>query len=274
MYSYIIDKYYNGYTIRKYLEEFKLSTSKINRIINENKYLVNGEKKNLLHTGDLLEIEDIFNETEVEIVDLPIDIVFEDDYILVVNKPNNLIIYGDIDDTLDKRVANYLKKIAIKPIPRHIYRLDKDTIGLMIYAKDPLTLSRLSNDVENKILKKEYLAICHGITNKKGTLEFPIGKDRHNNNKMVVYKNGKEAITNYERIACNDQFSLLKINLLTGRTHQIRLHFSHINHPILGDKIYGCDNFSELKLQAYLINFVEPVTKKDLTITVKSKLHL
>lgn len=274
MFKYHIIDEFDSYEFKDFLKYFNLSTSKINRIIHGKHYRINGEQKRFLKCNDELIIDDIFDEMEVDAIDEKLDIVFENQEILVVNKPRDLIIHGD-GRCLDKIVANYLAKIGLKKVPRHINRIDKDTTGLVVYAKDPLTLAKLSSDLENHLIIKKYLAICHGKIDLNGVIDKPIGKDRHVNNKMVIYKHGLRAITKYERLAYDDSCSLCKITLITGRTHQIRLHFASINHPLVGDKIYGTLSDSEpLKLQAYEITLNDPVIKKDLTITVKSKLSL
>ena len=274
MYKYIISKAYDGYTIRDFLASFKTANSKINRIINEKKYLVNGQLIDTLKENDELIISDVFNETIVEGIDKPLDVLFENNELLVVDKPQGIIIHGDDLDTLDKRVAYYLTSRGYLGVPRHLYRLDKDTTGVMVYVKDPLSLAKLSNDLENNLIEKYYSAICYGKTKKEDTINLPLGKDRHVNNKMIVYQKGKKAITLYQMVDCNDLYSLLKIKLVTGRTHQIRVHMAYINHPVVGDTIYGKNDGQDLMLQCATIKLTDPITKKDLTFNVRSKLHL
>lgn len=276
-YNYIITKIYNNFTIKEFLESFKLSESRINRIINEKKYLVNDFVTDVLHTNDILSIDgDIFNESLLTPFDLDIDILYEDENLLVVDKPNNLIIHSDAEIiTLDNAIAHYLLKNGYQPVARHVYRLDKDTTGCMIYAKDPLTLALLSNEVENKTLEKTYTAIVKGYLDKDGTIDQPIGKHRHENNRMVISKSGKKSVTHYHVLFNNENKTLIDLNLETGRTHQIRLHLSSIGHPVCGDKIYGTAKKNEdMKLQCSSVSFKHPITKKCLTVTVRHKLSL
>ena len=278
MYKYIIDKSFDGYSVKEFLAFFKLSAKKINWIVNEKKYLVNGMTPKCLKTNDVLLIEkEVFNEKNIEPVFENIDVLYEDDYLLIVDKPRGIIIHSDtnLQITLDKIVAGYLLKNGYDPIARHTYRLDKDTTGCMVYAKDPLTLAYLSNAVETKEMYKIYRTIVNGILEKKeGVLDFPIGSDRHVNGKMVVSKNGKPSITNYQVIKESDNKSLLEIVLETGRTHQIRLHMAHVGHPVIGDSLYGKKQNVDLCLQATSVVFLNPYKKKRLTVEVSHKLSL
>ncbi|MBR2891615.1 MAG: RluA family pseudouridine synthase [Bacilli bacterium] len=279
MYRYLITETYEGYSLKEFLMCFHLSMSKINRIINEGKFLLNGkiDKNSCLKKDDeLLIYKSVFNENSVLPIFQNIDILYEDEYILVVDKPRNIIIHSDQDEvTLDRIVAGYLKTCGQDSIPRHTYRLDKDTIGCMVYAKDPLTLSYLSKQVETKELKKVYTAIIDGIINdRSGTISSPISKNRHVNGKMVISKNGKPAITNYEVKKINKGRTLVDLFLETGRTHQIRVHMAHHLFPVVGDIIYGNKKGEELQLQASQVTFIHPMNKKRLTINVSHKISL
>lgn len=276
-YNYVIPKNYNNYNIRDFLSSFKISESKINRIVNEKKYLVNDFWTDVLHTNDILTIDgDVFNEKQITPIVGALDILYEDENVLVVNKPANIIIHADDEAaTLDKMVAGYLKNNGYLATPRHIYRLDKDTQGCMLYAKDPLSLSFLSYECENKSMNKTYTAIVEGKIESDGCIDQPIGKHRHENNKMVISKTGKKAITNYKVLGNNHLKTLVDLFLETGRTHQIRVHMSSIGHPIVGDKIYGCTKKGdEMKLQCSSVSFTHPITKKCLTIKVRHKFTL
>lgn len=278
MYKYIIDKSFDGYSVKEFLTFFKLSSKKINWIVNEKKYLVNGLTLKTLKTNDVLLIpKEVFNEKTIEPIYKNIDVLYEDDYLLIVDKPRGIIIHSDtnLQIALDNIVAGYLLKKGYDPIARHAYRLDKDTTGCMVYAKDPLTLAYLSNAVESKEMFKTYRTIVNGTLDvKEGILDFPIGTDRHVNGKMVVSKKGKASITNYQVIKETDNKSLLEVFLKTGRTHQIRLHMSHIGHPVIGDSLYGKKQNVDLCLQATAVSFLNPYNKKRLTVEVSHKLSL
>lgn len=278
MYKYIIDKSFDGYSVKEFLAFFKLSSKKINWIVNEKKYLVNGLTLKTLKTNDVLLIpKEVFNEKTIEPIYKNIDVLYEDDYLLIVDKPRGIIIHSDtnLQTALDNIVAGYLLKKGYDPIARHTYRLDKDTTGCMVYAKDPLTLAYLSNAVESKEMFKIYRTIVNGtLDEKEGILDFPIGTDRHVNGKMIVSKKGKASITNYKVIKESDNKSLLEVFLKTGRTHQIRLHMSHIGHPVIGDSLYGKKQNVDLCLQATSVSFLNPYNKKRLTVEVSHKLSL
>lgn len=276
MTQYVINKNFDNWQVREFLEYFKVSQKKINWIINDKKYRVNGEIKDVINTGDLLTFNDeCFMENQVEPLYRELDVLFQDQYVLVVNKPKNLIIHSDDGETLDRIVAGYLVNNGMEPIPRHLYRLDKDTSGCMLYALDPLTLSKLSHDLENKKLTKTYLALVSGqMNNKNGIIDYKIASDRHVNGKMIVSKNGKSALTSYEVLKSNIKQSLLRVKIETGRTHQIRVHLSSIGYPIIGDEIYGKKSSLPLQLQAETVTFYHPFMKKSLTIKVRLPIQL
>ena len=276
MTQYVINQNFDNWQVREFLEYFKVSQKKINWIINDKKYRVNGEIKDVINTGDLLTFNDeCFMENQVEPLFRELDVLFQDQYVLVVNKPKNLIIHNDDGETLDRIVAGYLVNNGMDPIPRHLYRLDKDTSGCMLYALDPLTLSKLSHDLENKKLTKTYLALVSGqMNNKNGIIDYKIASDRHVNGKMIISKNGKSAFTSYEVLKSNINQSLLRVKIETGRTHQIRVHLSSIGYPIIGDEIYGKKSSTPLQLQAETVTFYHPFMKKSLTIKVRLPIQL
>ena len=170
-------------------------------------------------------------------------------------------------------VANYFIKNNIKRKIRYVHRIDKETTGIVVFAKDFISEARLLKDIESHKLVRSYLAFVEGkFNNKKGTINAPIGQDRHKNNKMCVAKNGKEAITHYEVIEEYKEYSLVKFTLETGRTHQIRVHSTYINHPLLGDVMYGGDYqyINRVALHSFEVSFTHPISKK--LINVKCEL--
>ena len=183
---------------------------------------------------------------------------------------------GHVDGTLVNALLYNIKDLSgINGTlrPGIVHRLDKDTSGLIIVAKDDKTHQLLTDMFKNKEIEKIYYAIIKmDLKKESGRIETYIGRDKKDRKKMSVNSEGKFAITNFERIDHNAKYSLLKINLETGRTHQIRVHMSHFFAPIIGDSVYGRkDEFNRQMLHAYSLKFRHPITKKDMYIT--SRLH-
>ncbi|MHA7962523.1 RluA family pseudouridine synthase [Paenibacillus sp. CAU 1782] len=169
--------------------------------------------------------------------------LFSDDYCLVMNKPVGMPVHESVKGqkgTLDEAASAYL---AIKgdPLPaRHIHRLDADTSGPVLYSTNDLSQLRLDEAMRRKDIGRHYIAVVHGMAkSERGTVEAPIGKDRHKAGRRRVTPGGEAAVTHYECIARQGGYSLLRLTLETGRTHQIRVHMSHIGHPLVGDALYG-----------------------------------
>ena len=206
------------------------------------------------------------------------DIVYEDDYIIIINKPRNMVVHpavGNEDHTLVNALLNHCKLSMINSErPGIVHRLDKDTTGLIICAKDDETHLKLVDMFSKRDISKKYLAICNGSFSKEsGFIDKPIGRDEKDRKKMSVKsKSGKEALTEYNILTSNLKYSLVDVTLHTGRTHQIRVHFSSLNHPILGDDTYGNKN-EKIKangqmLHSYYLEFSHPITKENLSFTV------
>ncbi len=204
---------------------------------------------------------------------IPLDIIYEDKYIAVINKPSDMTVHPAQDNysgTLVNALLYHfdtLSNINEDNIrPGIVHRLDKDTSGLIIIAKTNEAHEKLVEMFQSKKMKKTYVAVCKGnFKNKSGRLENLIGRDPFDRKKMAVVEiNGKKAITNYEVIDEVQDFSLLKINIETGRTHQIRVHMKYLNHPILGDSTYGSPSkiIGRQMLHAYMLEFIHPITKE------------
>lgn len=202
------------------------------------------------------------------------DIIYEDEYMIVVNKCRNMVVHpanGNEEHTLVNALLNHCNLSMINPNrPGIVHRLDKDTTGLIVCAKDDKTHLKLVEMFSNREINKKYLAICNGVfINKHSIINKPIGRDEKDRKKMSVNsKNAKMAITEYSILAENEKYSLVDVKLHTGRTHQIRVHFSSLNHPIVGDETYGNKN-EKIKakgqmLHAYSLNFIHPITKKNM----------
>ena len=255
--------------VASFLQKMHLAHSKINWIINDHLFKLDG--------NTLILDSSLFKEKELKGISQPLDILYRDDYLLIVNKPKGIIIYSDDENevTLDQIVASYLAGLGLLSVPRHIYRLDRDTSGVMIYALDPLTLSYLSHLNETRELHKTYYALCHGALNKKsGTIKLPLGRNRHDAHKMIVSKKGMEAITEYQVLASNENRSLLALNLITGRTHQIRVHLAYLSHPVIGDKLYGIDDGVPLQLEVANVTFVHPITGELVKVSLQNPLSI
>jgi 23S rRNA pseudouridine1911/1915/1917 synthase len=268
----------NVLTIKEFLTLNHYSPALIKTLeLMDNNFKVNGIKVKsdyALKNTDSLTVT--FND-EIEhdkTLDLPINIVYEDDYLLVINKPAPLAVIGTgthYEHNLSLMIANYYKKTNIKAAIHIVNRLDKDTNGLMMVAKHQYIHHLFSTDV-SKITRK-YRAIIEGvIEEKEGIINLPIKKKPGEREiRRMVDESGKEAITNYKTIDDNKFYSLLDISLKTGRTHQIRVHFSHLGHPLVGDELYGHNYDGKLRLQSYYLNFIHPITKQEITLSLKDE---
>ena len=226
-----------------------------------------------LHAGDLLEIILIENQSSEKIppVYAPFTIIYEDEDILVVDKPADMPIHPSLnhyENTLANAVCYYFADQGIPYTFRCVNRLDKNTTGLTILAKHMLSSAILSQDVAVKSIKREYLAIVKGETKDSGTIDAPIArKDASTIEREVNYEYGERAITHYRKIETKNGYTLLSLVLETGRTHQIRVHMSSIGHPLIGDFLYHPDS-NELPRQAlhsHKLEFLHPITKKTMT---------
>lgn len=258
---------------------------------NENSVLVNGEhkvRKDLIRIGDKLEIdlcENILEENKFvnkyKCQDAPLDIIYEDEYILAVNKPYNMPVHpscNNYENTLSNIAAPYLALQNIYGI--HIVtRLDKDTSGVCIFAKHPY-IQELFNlkraDIE---LNKEYIAIVNGKIEEKGIIEAPIARKDNTIILREVREDGKYAKTEFERLEYNEtkDYSVVKIKLYTGRTHQIRVHMAHIGHTLLGDDLYA-KNIEKVEILKLIkrqalhckkVSFMHPVTSVSMLFEAK-----
>lgn len=275
--------YYNGQaiTVGDYLTLFSLSKSKINILLNNNCVYVNdlpAKIDTIIYRNDDIRIDyeiidDIENlDTKNITISQELNVLFEDAYIMIVDKPANMLIY-DLNNqqnvTLDVLVAKYYIENGIDTKVRHVHRLDKETTGCVVYAKDPLTHSSLSKMVEDNTLIREYIGICEGnFENESGEIEANIGRDRHNAKKMIVSKTGKFALTKYFVIKNNHKWCVVKFILKTGRTHQIRVHTSYLNHPLIGDTLYNKKVYNNKRclLHSSCVKFQHPVTNKEIVV--------
>ena len=199
-----------------------------------------------------------------------LEILYEDNHVIVVFKPVNILSQSDITGDLDMLtiIKEYIKEKYHKPGNVYlglVHRLDRVTSGVMVFAKTSKAASRLSEEIRNNRLKKDYFAIIHGKINNRGVYEdYLLKKDDFS---TVVDKSGKLAKLSYELLEYNDKkdLSLVDVHLETGRHHQIRVQFSSRGYPLIGDKRYGNDEYNELGLCAYKLSFIHPVTKEIMT---------
>ena len=250
-----------------------ISRSKIQKLIDEEKVTVNGKviKSNYkTKLNDEIEIDDELDfDISVEPVEIPLDIVYEDEYLMIINKPSGLVVHpapGHYDDTLVNGLLFYLNKDKTKNIrPGIVHRLDKDTSGLMVVAKDEKTMELLSEMISKKEVERKYLAIVDGVIKENtATIDAPIGRDTSNRQKMAINPTGKNAITHIKVIERFKNNTFIECLLDTGRTHQIRVHLSYINHRVTNDPVYGEGNEFGQMLHSYSIKFIHPITKKEL----------
>lgn len=266
-----------GQRIDKWLSENieDLSRSSVQKLLKENNILINSQavsKNYKLRSDDIIDI----NIPEPELLDvtpqnIPVDIVYEDDDLLVVNKPKGMVVHpaaGNPDGTLVNALLYHCKGrlSSINGVirPGIVHRIDKNTSGLLIVAKTDKAHTHLAEQIKNHSFTREYMGIvCGRINDAEGTVDAPIGRHKINRKKMAVTEtNSKNAVTHYKVLEVFDKYSLLKFVLETGRTHQIRVHMSYIGHPILGDDVYGkaFKGIDGQCLHAKKIGFVHPST--------------
>lgn len=254
--------------IRDFLRDFGVSSSLLTKLKQtENGITVNGKFAraiDLLHKDDILKIS-ITNKGHMPTPsDIPLTVIYEDDDILVVDKPPFMPVHESRNhrgDTLSNAVANHVKEDTAF---RAVYRLDRDTSGLVLIAKNELAASKLAGKI-----KKDYYAIVNGVLKDNGTIDAPIKRLGESIIKRCVSEDGERAVTHYEVVKANEKYSLLKINLETGRTHQIRVHFSHFGFPLVGDTLYGDESkiVNRQLLHCKDIYFNHPITNKEMHLS-------
>lgn len=254
--------------IRDFLRKFGVSASLLAKLKRtENGITLNGKfAKSIeyLHTGDRLNISIESKGHMPSPKEMDIEIVYEDEDIIVLNKPPLLPVHesrNHIGDTLSNFVSFHVKEDTAF---RAVFRLDRDTSGLVLVAKNELSASKLAGKIN-----KDYYAVVEGIIDESATIDLPIARCGDSIIKRKVDDKGERAITHYQPISTRDNSTLLKINLETGRTHQIRVHFSHLGHSLLGDSLYDGDT-SKINRQALHckdIYFTHPITEKEMHIT-------
>ena len=263
-------------------ENTEFSRTNAQRLIKENKIKINGnsaKESYKVKIGDLVEIEDEEpKEIELKAQDIPIDILYEDNDIIVVNKPKGMVVHpanGNPDGTLVNAVMakckDSLSGIGGEIRPGIVHRLDKDTSGAIIVAKNDKAHINLSEQIKNHEVEKTYIALVKGIVSEnEATINMPISRSTKDRKKMAVNKDGKNAITHFKVLERFDKYTLLEVKIETGRTHQIRVHLSYIGYPIVGDEVYSNGkNEWGIKgqcLHAKSLKFEHPITGKEMFI--------
>lgn len=263
--------------INDYLKERGVSSRLIRKSVKSEKIYLNGKliKKNKkLKLNDIISLRIEDEEPNGKVEKKSLDILYEDDDLILINKEPFMVTHtakDDSDGTLLNYLLGYFDENKIKRKVRFVNRLDRDTSGIVVACKNSFTQDKISSDFRDKVEKK-YLAICSGIfKEKEGIIDAPIATSEDNIRREVNYVIGKNSITSYKVLEEYDNMSLVMLTLYTGRTHQIRVHLSHIGHPIIGDSLYGekSDLINRQALHSYSIKFKLPRNDKGIEIFAK-----
>ena len=258
-------------------DELDISRSKVQKLIKDGRIMVNDKEASsnyLVKENDVITVsDDLSFEIHIEPEDIPIDVVYEDEYLLIVNKKSGMVVHpapGNYSGTLVNALMGRFKLSNKDNIrPGIVHRIDKDTSGLLVVAKTDEVHDKLSEMIKNKEVERIYIALVEGVINHEtGTIDAPIGRDIVNRQKMMVTDiNSKDAITHFRVLKRYSDKTLIECKLETGRTHQIRVHMVYINHPIVNDPVYGkskkTTSFGQM-LHSKSIRFIHPITKKEL----------
>lgn len=275
----------SGKRIDKYLNEnTEYTRSKIQKMIENGNILVNDIKVKdsyKVKENDYITIEAIEETTDILPENIPLDIYYEDDDLIVVNKPSGMVVHpapGNYTGTLVNALiyhTNNLSKVNTNIRPGIVHRIDADTSGLLLVAKNDKAHNILAEAIQKKEVVREYIALVEGIIMEDtATIDAPIGRDKNNRKKMTVTsENSKDAVTHIKVLDRYKDSTLIRCKLETGRTHQIRVHLSYIGHPVVNDPVYGhkklIDKDFGQMLHAEKLGFVHPTTKEYMEFTAK-----
>ncbi len=284
MKEYIVSQEEKGKRLDAYISsaDTDITRTSAQRLIEDGNILVNGKNAKVsykIQENDKISVEiPEPKQIELKAQDIPIEIIYEDSDIIVVNKPKGMVVHpanGNPDGTLVNAIMaickDSLSGIGGEIRPGIVHRIDKDTSGLLIVAKNDNAHVKMSEQIKNHEVKKTYIALVRGVFKENAaTIDMPIGRSISDRKKMAVNKNGKDAITHIKVLKRFDKYTLLQVNIETGRTHQIRVHLSHIGYPIVGDYTYsnGKNEFDVIGqcLHAQKLEFKHPITQKDMCL--------
>ena len=284
MKEYIVSQEEKGKRLDTYIPsvDTDITRTSAQRLIEDGNILVNGKNAKVsykIQENDKISVEiPEPKQIELKAQNIPIEIIYEDSDIIVVNKPKVMVVHpanGNPDGTLVNAIMaickDSLSGIGGEIRPGIVHRIDKDTSGLLIVAKNDNAHVKMSEQIKNHEVKKTYIALVRGVFKEnEATIDMPIGRSTSDRKKMAVNKNGKNAITHIKVLKRFDKYTLLKVNIETGRTHQIRVHLSHIGYPIVGDYTYsnGKNEFDVIGqcLHAQKLEFKHPITQKDMCL--------
>jgi len=284
MKEYIVSQEEKGKRLDAYISSANtdITRTSAQRLIEDGNILVNGKNVKVsykIQENDKISVEiPKPKQIELKAQDIPIEIIYEDSDIIVVNKPKGMVVHpanGNPDGTLVNAIMaickDSLSGIGGEIRPGIVHRIDKDTSGLLIVAKNDNAHVKMSEQIKNHEVKKTYIALVRGVFKEnEATIDMPIGRSTSDRKKMAVNKNGKNAITHIKVLKRFDKYTLLQVNIETGRTHQIRVHLSHIGYPIVGDYTYsnGKNEFDVIGqcLHAQKLEFKHPITQKDMCL--------
>ena len=280
MYKYIVKNEDKGKRLDRYVTEqnAEITRTAVQRLIDEKNILVNGKEQKAsykVNENDVVEVEiPEPKKIEIKAEDIPIEVIYEDSDIVVVNKPKGMVVHpgnGNLDGTLVNAImakcGDSLSGIGGEIRPGIVHRIDKDTSGLLIVAKNDKAHVNLSEQIKAHKVKKTYIALVRGVVREnEATIDMPIGRSKTDRKKMAVCKDGKNAVTHIKVLKRWEHYTLLQVNIETGRTHQIRVHLSYIGYPIIGDYTYsnGKNEFGVVGqcLHAQKLEFKHPITNK------------
>ena len=262
----------------------ELSRSFITKLIDEGKITINSkvEKPSFkVKENDEIDIEEIVDvKSDIKEEDIPLDVVYEDDDILVINKPQGMVVHpanGHYSGTLVNALMfmeDSLSSINGVIRPGIVHRIDKDTSGLLCVAKNDNAHHFLAEQLKDHTMAREYVALVRGIIKENsGTIEMPIGRDKKDRQKMAVVKEGKPAVTHFQVLERFRDHTLVKCQLVSGRTHQIRVHMSAIGHAVEGDPLYAGKNYDKIYkngqlLVAFKLKLIHPTAKKEMVFNI------